>query len=355
FDSEIFFYVLLPPIIFFAGYDLKQKHFFRNIGAILTYAFMGTAITAFMTGGMIYAYVQSSESNPLTTTDCFLFGSLISATDPVTVLAIFSDLGVDDRLYSIVFGESVLNDAVAIVMYRSVSEFRPELGNSVTFGRILYSLWVFLLIFCGSLACGALVGMISSIFFKFSNIRAFPLLESAVFVIFSYCSFLFGEGFGLSGVVSILFCGISQAHYTYPTLSHEARARTRQLFELINFLAENFLFSYVGLNVFTYRWDAGFITYALFTVLLSRAVEVLLLSALANRFVRKPTHKISWSYQGILWWAGLRGAIAFALAIRNTTTTAQQMMLSTTLVIVIVTVLCFGGTTAAMLQLLGIR
>eukprot|EP00730_Choanoeca_flexa_P019096 TRINITY_DN9314_c0_g1_i1.p1 TRINITY_DN9314_c0_g1~~TRINITY_DN9314_c0_g1_i1.p1 ORF type:complete len:602 (+),score=150.90 TRINITY_DN9314_c0_g1_i1:132-1937(+) len=357
FDPELFFYVLLPPIIFYAGYDLKQKHFFRNIGLILLFAFIGTSIACFLSGGLLYAFVDAN-SLPLTLQDCLLFGALISATDPVTVLAIFHDLGVEDRLYAIVFGESVLNDAVALVMYRSISDFNPELHTRLTTGRFFYSIWVFLLIFFGSFACGAFVGMASSIFFKFSSIKRFPLLETAVFLLLSYCSFLLGEGFGLSGVVSVLFCGIAQAHYTYPTLSEEGQRRTKELLQLVNFLFENFLFSYIGLNVFTYkchRWEVGFIAFSIFVVLLARAVHVLLLSNVANRVTRKPQSKISLQYQAMMWWAGLRGAIAFALAIRNTTTVAHQMILSATLVIVIKTVLVFGGTTPAVLQALKIK
>eukprot|EP00045_Choanoeca_perplexa_P011700 m.124945 g.124945 ORF g.124945 m.124945 type:complete len:605 (+) comp15727_c0_seq1:156-1970(+) len=357
FDPELFFYVLLPPIIFYAGYDLKQKHFFRNIGLILLFAFIGTAIACFLTGGLLFAFADH-QGLPLNLQDCFLFGALISATDPVTVLAIFHDLGVEDRLYAIVFGESVLNDAVALVMYKSISDYNPELHNRLTTGRFFYSIWVFLLIFFGSFACGAFVGMGSSVFFKYTNIKKFPLLETSVFVLVSYCSFLLGEGFGLSGVVAILFCGITQAHYTYETLSEESKRRTKELFEIINFLFENFLFSYIGLNVFTYkchRWEVGFILFALFVVLLARAVHVILLANIANQITRKARSKLSWRYQGVMLWAGLRGAIAFALAIRNTLTVAHQMILSTTLVIVIVTVLLFGGTTPAILQVLKIK
>lgn len=98
FDPELFFFVLLPPIIFFAGYDLKQKHFFRNISSILAFAFLGTTIACFMTGGLLYMFDKHIYDVSLTLVECLLFGAIISATDPVTVLAIYHDLHVDHNL-----------------------------------------------------------------------------------------------------------------------------------------------------------------------------------------------------------------------------------------------------------------
>eukprot|EP00049_Salpingoeca_infusionum_P026298 m.24870 g.24870 ORF g.24870 m.24870 type:complete len:621 (-) comp8649_c0_seq1:223-2085(-) len=358
FDPEIFFYVLLPPIIFFAGYDLKQKHFFRNIGTILLFAFVGTSIVCFVTGALVFVYTNYLVPNEaFSLSDCFTFGALISATDPVTTLAIFHDLRVDDQLYALVFGESVLNDAVAIVLYRAIEEFNPDFHREFTVGSFFYSLWVFILVFLGSFAAGTLFGMISSLLFKFSNIKKYPLLECTIFFLLSYASFLLGEAFGLSGIVAILFCGIAQAHYTYPCLSKTGARRTKELFELFNFLAENFIFSYVGLSVFTYKchnWDASFISWSTFAILISRAIFIFPLSWLANCVKGKSSKPITKKFQFMLWWSGLRGAIAFALAMRNTSTPAHQAILSATLVIVIVTVMFFGGTTSMVINCLNL-
>ncbi|KAG7220096.1 hypothetical protein INR49_008990, partial [Caranx melampygus] len=129
FDPEVFFNILLPPIIFHAGYSLKRRHFFRNIGSILAYAFMGTVISCFIIGYVtwssvmliMYGFVSFMKvvgqlGGDFFFTDCLFFGAIVSATDPVTVLAIFNELRVDVDLYALLFGESVLNDAVAIVL-----------------------------------------------------------------------------------------------------------------------------------------------------------------------------------------------------------------------------------------------
>ncbi|RMC08167.1 hypothetical protein DUI87_15201 [Hirundo rustica rustica] len=260
FDPEVFFNILLPPIIFYAGYSLKRRHFFRNLGSILAYAFLGTAISCLVIGSVVYGCVALMKvtgqlGGDFYFTDCLLFGAIVSATDPVTVLAIFHELQVDVELYALLFGESVLNDAVAIVLSSSIVAYQP------------------------------------------------------------------------AGVVAVLFCGITQAHYTYNNLSTESQHRTKQLFELLNFLAENFIFSYMGLALFTFQNHVFNPTFVV--------------GAFADANGNKGP--------------GLRGAMAFALAIRDTATYARQMMFSTTLLIVFFTVWVFGGGTTAMLSCLNIR
>ncbi|KAG8586701.1 hypothetical protein GDO81_005457 [Engystomops pustulosus] len=288
FDPEVFFNILLPPIIFHAGYSLKKRHFFRNIGSILTYAFFGTAVSCFIIGNLMYGVVRLMKlvgqlNGKFYYTDCLFFGAIISATDPVTVLAIFNELRADVDLYALLFGESVLNDAVAIVLSSSIVAYQP------------------------------------------------------------------------TGVVAVLFCGITQAHYTYNNLSPESRNRTKQLFEVLHFLAENFIFSYMGLALFTFQkhvFSPIFIVGAFIAVFVGRAAHIYPLSFFLNLGRR---HKISWNFQHMMMFSGLRGAMAFALSIRDTATYAHQMMFSTTLLIVFFTVWVIGGGTTPMLSWLNIR
>ncbi|KAM4696964.1 sodium/hydrogen exchanger 6 isoform 2-T2 [Rhinophrynus dorsalis] len=365
FDPEVFFNILLPPIIFYAGYSLKRRHFFRNMGSILAYAFLGTAISCLVIGALLFGCVKLMKftgnlGGDFYFTDCLFFGAIISATDPVTVLAIFNELHVDVELYALLFGESVLNDAVAIVLSSSIVAYQPAGDNSHTFDIIAMfkSIGMFLGIFSGSFAMGAATGVLTLTIIhvtKFTKLREFPLLETGLFFLMSWSTFLLAEACGYTGVVAVLFCGITQAHYTYNNLSTESQHRTKQLFELLNFLAENFIFSYMGLALFTFQnhiFNPTFIVGAFLAVFLGRAANIYPLSLLLNLGRR---NKIRSNFQHMMMFAGLRGAMAFALAIRDTATYARQMMFTTTLLIVFFTVWVFGGGTTAMLSCLHIR
>nr|XP_044250839.1 sodium/hydrogen exchanger 7 isoform X1 [Drosophila takahashii] len=359
FDPEVFFNILLPPIIFYAGYSLKKKYFFRNLGAILTFAIVGTTLSAFLIGGFMYGCVKLMPkylSSSFTFLDTLYFGALISPTDPLTILAIFNDLRVDVNLYALVLGESVLNDAVAIVLSGAIQNYGEHYSNTGEFETtaFLRSLSDFFSIFLLSLMIGAAMGCLTALMTKFTRVRDFPLLESALFVLMSYSTFLLAEATELTGVVAVLFCGICQAHYTYNNLSEDSRQRTKQIFELLNFLAENFIFSYIGVSMFTFpkhHFDAGFIITAFICAAIGRAVNVYPLSWLLN-IKRKP--KISSNFQHMLFFAGLRGAMSFALAIRNTVSDARQTMLTATSLIVIFTVVIQGGAANFLLNWLKI-
>uniref|UniRef100_A0A672YNC5 Sodium/hydrogen exchanger n=1 Tax=Sphaeramia orbicularis TaxID=375764 RepID=A0A672YNC5_9TELE len=357
FDPEVFFNILLPPIIFHAGYSLKRRHFFRNMGSILAYAFLGTVISCFIIGLLMYGCVMLMKQvgqlgGDFFFTDCLFFGAIVSATDPVTVLAIFNELQVDADLYALLFGESVLNDAVAVVLSSSIVAYQPEGDNSHTFEvmAMLKSFGIFLGVFSGSFALGVATGIVT-----FTKLRDFQLLETALFFLMSWSTFLLAEACGFTGVVAVLFCGITQAHYTFNNLSPESQDRTKQLFELLNFLAENFIFSYMGLTLFTFQnhvFNPMFIVGAFLAVFLGRAANIYPLSLLLNLGRR---NKIRSNFQHMMMFAGLRGAMTFALSIRDTATYARQMMFSTTLLVVFFTVWICGGGTTQMLSCQHIR
>lgn len=355
FDPEVFFYALLPPIIFFAGYDMKKRFFFRNLGAILTFAFLGTTISCMVFGTLMYGFVSvfPRDSYPgFNFHESILFGSLISATDPVTVLSIFNDLNVEVDLYAIIFGESVMNDAVAIVLYRSVLSYQHSTFTALSFFEAVGG---FIGIFGGSFLLGSAMGLGTALLTKLTKIGQFPVLETALFSLMSYSTFLIAESVGLTGIVTVLFCGISQAHYTFNNLTDDSKLATKQIFGLLNFLAENFIFIYMGLTVFTFEdhhWDPGFIAWTFVAIAISRAFNIYPLSFILNI---KRSKKIEMKSQHMLWFSGLRGAVAFALAIRNTEDMTRQIMLTSVLVVAIVTVVINGGLTTQALSMLKIR
>ena len=176
FDPKIFFLILIPPIMFEAGFSLKKTDFFGNIGTILLFAIIGTMLTAIIFGFLLYLVCNLLGLYPFTLIEALLFGSLISATDPVATISINQLLHLNSSLTAVIFGESVLNDAISIALFRVFSTF--VLTNDVEISEMVT---YFLYIFFGSISIGLFIGIIGSLIFKF--FRFSEILDSAMFFI----------------------------------------------------------------------------------------------------------------------------------------------------------------------------
>jgi sodium/hydrogen exchanger 8 len=220
FDPNVFFVGLLPPIIFNSGYTMKRRYFFENILPILTFSIFGTMIMSIVTGVLIYAVGQFGWITQFSLAESLTFGSLISATDTVSILAVFQELHVDPTLFYLVFGESSLNDAVAISLFTTFSKF---IGYSYAFKPMLFAIFEFMLDFVGSTLLGIAFGVIPALIFKYSNLRSCLLHEVGVYVMFAYLPFVVAQILDMSGVVAIIFAGIAMTHYAAPNLSPEAQ------------------------------------------------------------------------------------------------------------------------------------
>src|ERR1700753_2379895 len=138
-----------------------QTNFFRNIGPILTFAFAGTFISALVLGVILYIWTKLGlDGLNIDFVDAMAVGASLSATDPVTILAIFNTYKVDPKLYTIIFGESVLNDAIAIVMFQTARDYaKADGGPSLSLFSFFEGAGKFLLTFCVSLLIGVFVGL----------------------------------------------------------------------------------------------------------------------------------------------------------------------------------------------------
>ncbi|KAK0553179.1 monovalent cation:H+ antiporter, CPA1 (nhx1) [Tilletia horrida] len=374
FSNTIMLNVLLPPIILSSGYDLKQERFFRNFWVILTFALAGTFISAIVIGVVVWLWsLLGLESIHLNLLECLIFGSTLSATDPVTILAIFKSYKVDPELDSIIFGESILNDAVSIVMFDTLSTFR---NKEIYISSVFHGVGLFLIVFTLSMFLGVAFGLGCSLMLKHSKLSHYPGLESCLVLLLAYMSYFFSNSVTMSGIVSLLFCGITMRHYAYYNMSKKTQRTTRYIFSTLSSLSESFIFIYLGLSIFTQevlRYKPLFILVTIVAVMASRYSAVFPLAAVVNaikrfRNRRAQAHavgsvrsrnrllspEIPREYQIMLFWAGLRGAVGFALSagIEGSNAIALQ---TTVLVTVVITVLIFGGTTAQMLEVLKIR
>lgn len=364
FEPEFFFIVLVPPIIFNAGFTLEGRSFFANAGAFCTYAFIGTIISMFVIWAALLLVTLILGSG-MTSLSSVLFGSLISATDPVTVLAIFTQLKVDHHLYTLVFGESVMNDAVAIVLYKTILRFEPTKckpdADHITGGAIFSAIGFFFIIFIGSTVMGCVVGLGSALLHKRGWFRNFGetevgIMEASLVILPPYVAYMAAEALQLSGIVSILFCGIIMSHYTKWNLSDDSRHIVEAFFEIVAYIAETFIFIYIGTTVFLseHRYkDIPFTLLTLIVVLLSRALNIYPLTFLINRW-RPVQDRVPMNQQHMMFFSGLRGGIAFALAIEAKQQLENKkdgmLIFDCTLAIVLFTVWINGGLTPTMLN-----
>ncbi|KAF4303558.1 sodium hydrogen exchanger [Botryosphaeria dothidea] len=366
FNYQFFFNLLLPPIILASGYELHQANFFRQIGTILTFAFAGTFISALVLGVFLWLWTRLNlDGVSLSFVEAISVGATLSATDPVTILAIFNTYKVDPKLYTVIFGESILNDAIAIVLFETAQRYKDAAGESLTIITLFESIGIFLLVFFGSLIIGLIIGVLTSLLLKFTYVRRFPKIESCLIILIAYLSYFFSNAIHMSGIVSLLFCGICLKHYAYHNMSRRTQLTTKFVFQVMAQLSENFIFIYLGLSLFTETeldYKPLFILMTVIGICVARYCAVFPLSRLVNWIIRykarrrgrEVAEELPWSHQAMLFWAGLRGAVGVALAAGLTGTNGFTLR-ATVLVVVVLTVIIFGGTTARMLEILQIR
>ncbi|EGG24018.1 Na-H exchanger [Cavenderia fasciculata] len=345
FDPEKFFLFILPCIIFETGFSLPKTDFFKHFVPIVCFAVLGTLISFFITGGGIYLVGKLGWSLYLPAQDSFIFGAIISSTDPVATLAIFQALNVDPTLYMLVLGESILNDATAIMLYRTVSIFEPS--------KIWFYIIDFLLIALGSVGLGVAMAILLSLMLKYINIGRFPALETIFMIMFSYMSYVLANSLEISGILAVFFCGITFNQYGSYSLSPYTKLTSRQLFRTAAFICETSVFIYIGISssFHSFSFHAGLLTWSIFFTCLSRAIAVFSICFVLNKFLK---NKIELPIQAAIWVAGLRGAISFSLSLDYRSPYAHYI-LTDTLLIVIFTLFVFGIGTYPILKVLGIK
>lgn len=206
----MFFNVLLPPIILDSAYSLYDRDFLSNLSAIVQFAVVGTLFNVFVIGFSLYGFnnweIMGKFDHELTLIQCLIFSSLISAVDPVAVLAIFDEIGVNKSLYFLVFGESLFNDGVTVVLYNTM----VSLGSEQDIDPMQYFLAFisFFFVVGGGLLIGFVTGALAAYFCKFTSHTR--VIEPLVMFTTAYFSFTLAETVHWSGIISLIGCGIAQ-------------------------------------------------------------------------------------------------------------------------------------------------
>ena len=181
----------------------------------------------------------------LTAIETVTFGAIISATDPVSTLAVFSELKVHPTLFYLVFGESILNDAVAITLFKTTSKY---IGAEITAEDGLIAVADFVITCIGSTLIGYLLGLFFAWIFKVIDFSKHRLLLVSLFVAMVYIPFLLSETLQLSGILTILFSALSARRYISHNIPPAAQRASAFVFELMAYLAETGVFLYLGFD-----------------------------------------------------------------------------------------------------------
>ncbi|KAL1350579.1 hypothetical protein HN51_014617 [Arachis hypogaea] len=366
FSEDLFFIYLLPPIIFNAGFQVKKKQFFVNFITIMMFGAIGTLIScAIITYGVAKTFKKIGIRS-LEIADYLAIGAIFSATDSVCTLQVLNQ---DETplLYSLVFGEGVVNDATSVVLFNAIQSFdinqiNPSIGLHF-FGNFLY-------LFTTSTLLGVFTGLLSAYIIKKLYIgRHSTNREFALMMLMAYLSYMMAELCYLSGILTVFFCGITMSHYTWHNVSESSRITTKHAFATLSFVAETFIFLYVGMDALDIdKWrfasDRPATSLAVSSVLLGlvlagRAAFVFLLSFISNITRKSSKEGISFRQQVIIWWAGLmRGAVSMALAynqftlLGHTAKRANAIMITSTITVVLVSTVVFGLMTKPLIRFL---
>ena len=298
---DLIFDVLLPPLVFEAALQLDWKRFRQELPLTLTLAFLGViGASAFVSIGMHWLLGWSWLG-------AALFGVLISATDPVAVIATFKELKGPKRLTMVVESESLLNDGVAAVAFAVLAAIAS--GAAPTAGQIIPQfLWS---LFGGILIGGALAAVILLIAGRTED----RLVEITLTTIAAWGSFLLAEHFGGSGILASLTAGLMIGNFGWlGAISDTSRPHLLAAWDYFAFLANSFVFLLIGIHetripLSVVGWAEA--TIAIILVLVGRMISVYpIVGAFGASNLRLPL-----KYQHVLFWGGLRGALALALAL----------------------------------------
>jgi NhaP-type Na+/H+ or K+/H+ antiporter len=430
FSEHFFMLALLPIVIYESGYSLAQGVFFANIRPIAVFAVVGTMVSAAVTSAVIAWGVGTPGWGlpPLSAWECATLGALLSATDPVATLAVFGSLRVEPRLNALTYGESVLNDAIGIVLFRAASAFiTAPFSGAALVRAAATAAWILL----GAMLWGGLAGAACTAVLNLANVRglldkqgrladligraarallrggrgggvlllpgararragappaagapstpakapdaapgyddfyalvAMGSTETVFLLVFGYIAFASAEAVGLSGIIAALFCGITQALWATPILSWPGKKVSRAVLKLLAGLADCAIFLQIGLGLALAGDVAGgevaLASVALLGCLLGRAANIFPISTCLNRGYcgrgGAGGAAISWPLQVQMWWAGLRGGIAFASALAFPSQHVGAVARAVA-VLCVVTVAVMGPTTVPLLRRLGIR
>jgi CPA1 family monovalent cation:H+ antiporter len=346
-SPELVFFVFLPALIFESGLSLDARRLMKDLMPILALAIPALLISTLLVGGALFFLIDLDLRVAL------LFGALISATDPVAVVALFKELGAPARLNVLVEGESLFNDATAIVVFGILLAMTLD-GGDMGLVDVGAAIVEFLRVFIGGALVGVLIGLaISELLYRLQSPVSAILTMS---IVTAYSSFILAEHYlHVSGVMATVTASLSLSIYGLTRIPTQVRPVLTETWEFIGLVANSLLFLLVGLSIDLQNLvqHAALILLAVVVVQLARAVSVYSMTPATTRLFRLP--RVSMAECHIMWWGGLKGGLAIAIVLSIPETLAgRELLISLTLGVVLFTLLVNAWSIRPLMSRLGL-
>jgi Na+:H+ antiporter len=336
---DVILIVFLPALVFEGGLKLNVRALLRNSAPLLLLANVGVLLAALVTGYLVH------WTTGLPVEIALLFGAIISATDPISVLAIFKNLRMDKRLSLIVEGESLLNDGTAAALFQIVLAgiISGHLGVSKGLGQFLFAV-------LGGAVLGSFLGYAAS---RLTRTIDDPEVQITLTAVVAYSSYLLAYQLHLSGIIATASAGLIVGNLGTRSCSAQTKTALESFWAYVAFLMNSLVFLLIGLEIHVdallRSWRPVLLTVA--AVLLGRALSVYLLVPVSNAL----TEKVPLRWQHVIVWGGLRGALALALALSlDSTIPDRARVLDLTFGVVVFSILVQGLTMKPLLRVLGL-
>ncbi|MCR4322655.1 MAG: sodium:proton antiporter [Candidatus Azambacteria bacterium] len=311
-SPDLVFYLFLPMLIFEGAYNIRYLDLRSSIKTISLLSVISLSISTFFIGFVLY-FILPYAGIQVSLLTLLLFGALISATDPIAALTIFKEIGVPKRLRMLLEGESLLNDGTALALFQVILVMMAAgafTGRVVVEGFAYF--WVLLL---GGAVFGIVMGWLFAKLIE--KVRNIAVVEITLTLILAHITFIFAERFlSVSGIIATTAAAMMIGNYGRYKISPNVREFMEHFWEYAAFVSNSLIFLLIGLSV----KGASFGEYilpvlmALGVVLVARFLSVFTVAPIVNRFFTREG-KIPFSWQLVLAWGGLRGALPLAIVL----------------------------------------
>ncbi|MFQ5659389.1 MAG: cation:proton antiporter [Gammaproteobacteria bacterium] len=343
---DLVLFLFLPALIFESAFNLDARQLLKDIAPVMVLAIPALLMSTAIIGIGLWSVLDISLLLAL------LFGALISATDPVAVIALFKELGAPQRLTILVEGESLLNDATAIVIFKIILGL--ILGGALTASEVGGAFLDFFIVFFGGILVGGAIGVVlSEILYRLHVGLSSYLVMS---IVLAYSCFTIAEHIlDVSGVMAVVASGISLAIFGMSRIPQAATHLIKETWEVIVLVCNSLLFLLVGLsiNLVQLLSHIDVILLAVFFMLLARAAAVYSMVPATVRLFKLPY--VTLGERHVMWWGGLKGGLAIAIVLSIPEDLAgRELLLDMTLGAIMFTLLFNAPTVKPLIQKLGI-